>query len=63
MLSRLKQPQPGPSNRFTHAGMRPLADDNIKYPGLPNRSLGDTANDIKVQSLIIQVQNVHRKLY
>lgn len=63
MLSRLKQPQLGPSNRFTHAGMRPLADDNIKYPGLPNWSLGDTTNDIEVQSLITQAQNIRWKLY
>lgn len=52
MLSRLKQPQPGPSNRFTHAGMLLLTNDNIKYHSLRNRSLDDTANDIKVQSLL-----------
>lgn len=52
MLSRLKQPQPGPSKRFTHAGMLLLTDDSIKYYSLHNWSLDDTANDIKVQSLL-----------
>lgn len=52
MFSRLKQPQPGPSNRFTHAGMFPLVYDNMKYHLPHNWNLDNTANDIKVQSLL-----------
>jgi len=52
MFSRLKQQQAGPSNRFSHAGMLPLAYDNIKHHRPHSWNLGNTANDIVGYSLL-----------